>query len=214
MTNDAESDDVSGEQRGRFRRVGIRSGQTTLLRSRAGHVVGMLSTHWIEPHRPMMHDLASLDVLARQAADVIERRQTERQRAGLQSSLDEERRLVLRLSAPILRLRERLLLLPLIGVIDNERAGLIAGALLEAVRRERARVVIIDVSGLAHLDPVTAVRLVSTIHAALLLGTSVILTGVTERVSPSLTALAADVRNIAIAGDLQEGLDAAFTRIA
>jgi PAS domain S-box-containing protein len=58
-----------------YRRSGIRAFQTTPLISRAGHIVGMISNHWREPHRPSVRDLRLLDVLARQAADLIERRQ-------------------------------------------------------------------------------------------------------------------------------------------
>ena len=53
--------------------IGIRSLQTTPLLSRAGEVIGMISTHWREPHVPSERDLRLLDILARQAADLIER---------------------------------------------------------------------------------------------------------------------------------------------
>ncbi|HEX8795376.1 MAG TPA: ATP-binding protein [Polyangiaceae bacterium] len=56
-----------------FRRLGIRSMQTTPLRSRGGALVGMLSTHWSRPHVPSERDLRNFDILARQAADLIER---------------------------------------------------------------------------------------------------------------------------------------------
>src|SRR5690606_12523297 len=56
-----------------FRRSGIRSVQSTPLFSRAGHLVGMVSTHWREPHTPKAAELRLLDILARQAADLIER---------------------------------------------------------------------------------------------------------------------------------------------
>lgn len=56
-----------------FRRTGIRSAQTTPLRSRAGKLLGMISTHWRDPHHPSRRDLRLLDLLARQAADLLER---------------------------------------------------------------------------------------------------------------------------------------------
>lgn len=55
-----------------FRRCGIRAAQTTPLVSRRGHLVGMLSTHWSNPHSPDHQQLQLLDVLARQAADLLE----------------------------------------------------------------------------------------------------------------------------------------------
>jgi PAS domain S-box-containing protein len=55
------------------RRSGIRAVQSTPLRSRTGRPVGMLSTHWRTPHTPTDDELTFFDVLARQAADLIER---------------------------------------------------------------------------------------------------------------------------------------------
>jgi len=56
-----------------FRRTGIRSAQTTPLLSRDGSLLGMISTHWSQPHQPSARDLRLLDILARQAADLLER---------------------------------------------------------------------------------------------------------------------------------------------
>ena len=56
-----------------FRRAGIRSAQTTPLRSRDGRLLGMISTHWSAPHQPSERDLRLLDILARQASDLLER---------------------------------------------------------------------------------------------------------------------------------------------
>ena len=56
-----------------YRRSGIRAVQSTPLRSRSGRPLGMLSTHWRTPHTPTEEDFRFFDVLARQAADLIER---------------------------------------------------------------------------------------------------------------------------------------------
>lgn len=56
-----------------FRQTGIRSAQTTPLLSRTGELLGMISTHWDRPHQPTERDLRLLDILARQAADLLER---------------------------------------------------------------------------------------------------------------------------------------------
>ena len=56
-----------------YRRAGVRSVQSTPLRSRTGRLLGMISTHWRTPHTPAEEDFRFFDVLARQAADLIER---------------------------------------------------------------------------------------------------------------------------------------------
>jgi signal transduction histidine kinase/ActR/RegA family two-component response regulator len=60
-----------------YEETGIVAIQTTPLQSRTGRVVGMLSTHWSYAHDPSEHELRLIDILARIAADLIERRQTE-----------------------------------------------------------------------------------------------------------------------------------------
>jgi PAS domain S-box-containing protein len=60
------------------RKTGIRAVQSTPLVSREGRVLGMISTHWRNPHQPGEGDLRLLDMLARQAADLIERKESER----------------------------------------------------------------------------------------------------------------------------------------
>jgi signal transduction histidine kinase len=57
--------------------AGIQASQTTPLVSRAGKTLGMISTHWGAQHHPTERDFRLLDILARQAADLIERTQTE-----------------------------------------------------------------------------------------------------------------------------------------
>ena len=58
--------------------AGIHSAQSTPLVSRDGRILGMLSTHWSTPHEPTERELRLLDVIARQAADLIERRANEK----------------------------------------------------------------------------------------------------------------------------------------
>lgn len=67
-------DEIAGTEDLRaFQRTGIRSAQTTPLLARNGTLLGMISTHWSEPHQPSERDLRLLDILARQAADLLER---------------------------------------------------------------------------------------------------------------------------------------------
>lgn len=60
-----------------YLRAGIRAAQSTPLCSRTGHLLGMISTHWRNPHTPTEHELRQFDVLARQAADLLEHEQAE-----------------------------------------------------------------------------------------------------------------------------------------
>ncbi len=82
------SDFMAGTEDLAFSRLsGIRAVQTTPLVSRSGRVVGMISTHWREPHEPSARELRMLDVLARQAADLIERKRAEKELRESQQQL-------------------------------------------------------------------------------------------------------------------------------
>jgi PAS domain S-box-containing protein len=78
IVSDVEQcDDLVGtDDLAMFRETGIRATQTTPLLSRDGLLMGMISTHWGEPHQPSERELRQLDILARQAADLIERNRT------------------------------------------------------------------------------------------------------------------------------------------
>ncbi|WP_162268344.1 response regulator [Bradyrhizobium manausense] len=60
-----------------YRLSSLRAVQSTPLQSRNGRALGMVSTHWREPHEPSKDDFSRFDVLGREAADLIERAQTE-----------------------------------------------------------------------------------------------------------------------------------------
>ena len=71
-----------------FRRSDVRAAQSTPLMSRSGGLLGMVTTYWRKPHRLTDRELQPLDVLARQAADLIERNKAE---AALRESREQFR---------------------------------------------------------------------------------------------------------------------------
>lgn len=111
------------------------------------------------------------------------------------------------LSTPVLQIRDRLLLLPLIGVIDTHRAQLITENLLHAIRAARARVVVIDVTGVATIDSKVANHLLQTVTAARLMGARTIVSGVSADVAQSMVALGIELSPFRTVGDLQGGLE-------
>ena len=113
------------------------------------------------------------------------------------------------LSTPVLQIRDRLLLLPIIGVIDTHRARLVTETLLRSIRDNRAKVVVMDVTGVATIDSKVANHLLQTVSAARLMGALVIVTGLSADVAQSLVALGIELAKITTVGDLQGGLEEA-----
>ncbi|MGB8206975.1 MAG: STAS domain-containing protein, partial [Mycobacterium sp.] len=77
------------------------------------------------------------------------------------------------LSTPVLQVREQLLILPIIGVLDSQRARQVTEQLLRAIRANRAKVVVIDITGVPTIDSTVANHLVQTVDASGLMGASV-----------------------------------------
>lgn len=113
------------------------------------------------------------------------------------------------LSTPVIQVRDRLLILPIIGLIDSDRAMQVTESLLHAIRANRAKVVVMDVTGVAAVDSKVANHLMQTVAAARLMGASVIVTGLSADVAQSLVALGVDLGRINTIGDLQGGLEEA-----
>jgi rsbT co-antagonist protein RsbR len=106
------------------------------------------------------------------------------------------------LSTPVLQVRERLLILPIIGVLDPVRARQLTEQLLAAIRKSRARVVVIDVTGVATIDLTVANHLVQAVEASRLMGASAIMTGVSSRIAQTLVDLGVDLGALQTVGDL------------
>jgi rsbT co-antagonist protein RsbR len=118
------------------------------------------------------------------------------------------------LSTPVLQIRDRLLLVPLIGVIDVQRAQMITDKLLSAIRRSRALAVVLDITGVGAIDDLVASRMGQAFRAARLMGTSVIITGISEQATQAMTWLTADDDRFTTAGDLQAGIEVAERLLA
>jgi rsbT co-antagonist protein RsbR len=113
------------------------------------------------------------------------------------------------LSTPVLPVREQLLILPIIGILDTERARQLTEQLLTGIRTHRARVVVIDVTGAPEVDEAVANHLVQTVDASRLMGASVIITGLSPKIAQTLVTIGVDLSKMHTIGDLQGGIEEA-----
>jgi rsbT co-antagonist protein RsbR len=113
------------------------------------------------------------------------------------------------LPIPVLPFREGMLLVPIIGLIDSLRARLFTEQLLAAVRDNRAKVVVIDITGVQAVDSKVANHIVQTVEAARLMGATVIIAGISPQIAQTMVTLGIDLGRIATVGDLQRGIEQA-----
>jgi rsbT co-antagonist protein RsbR len=118
------------------------------------------------------------------------------------------------LPTPVLQLREGLLLIPVVGMVDSYRAQALTEQLLQAIKEERARIVVLDVTGVAVVDTAVANHLTHTVLAARLMGASSIITGISAQVAEALVRIGLDSRELTTRCDLRSGLELAEAMLA
>ena len=124
-------------------------------------------------------------------------------------TIREQQEAIRELSTPVLQVHDRLLILPIIGVIDPLRARQLTEQLLRGIRANRAKVVVIDITGVAAIDSSVANHLVQTVEASRLLGATVIVTGLSPEIAQTLVHIGVQLDKMTTVGDLQGGIEEA-----
>lgn len=148
------------------------------------------------------------DVLDRMSLLTFEAYVEAREKVIVQQSLS-----LMELSTPVIRLWEQVLMLPLIGVIDTLRARQFTESLLEAITRYEASVTIIDVTGVPVFDTSVAQHIMKTVDAAQLLGTRIIMTGISPEGAQTLTKLGISFSKVTSRATLRAGVAEALQMI-
>ena len=130
--------------------------------------------------------------------ETISRQQTE--------IIDLQRRSLQEMSTPVIRLWDQIVLLPLVGVVDTQRAQQIIEALLNAIVATESLVAIIDVTGVPVIDTSVAHHLMRTVAAAKMLGAEVVITGFSPEAAQTLVTINVDLAGIKTRGTLQAGV--------
>ncbi len=147
-------------------------------------------------------------LLAERAAELEQTLQQLREETAVREQLSAT---VRQLSVPIMPVMEGVLVAPLVGEIDAERARLLQQRLLDRIVAERARVAILDITGVPVVDAQISTWLVQATTAARLLGARCILVGINPEVSQALVSSGADLGDLATRATLREGLEYAIT---
>ncbi|MDM8529251.1 PocR ligand-binding domain-containing protein [Anaerolineales bacterium HSG24] len=117
-----------------------------------------------------------------------------------------QQQVIQELSIPVIPVMDQIIVLPLIGNIDSERAREIMRSVLDGISQHRAKVVILDVTGVAVMDTEVVDHLNKTIQAARLKGARTIITGISDAVAEAVVDLGIDWDSVTTLGDLQTGL--------
>lgn len=110
------------------------------------------------------------------------------------------------LSIPVVPVLDGILIMPLIGELDQHRAAAMTSAILAAIASHRARVVIMDITGVPVIDTHIAQALIQTTQAIKLLGAQSILVGIRPEIAETIVSLGLHLKELEICADLQSGV--------
>ncbi len=123
-----------------------------------------------------------------------------------EETIQQQQCAMLELSTPILQLRDEALVIPLIGVIDSERASRIVEELLQKIVETQASVIVMDLTGVPIIDTAVANHILKTVRAAKLLGAEAIITGISPANAQTIVTLGIDLSMIHTRSTLREGI--------
>lgn len=147
------------------------------------------------------------------STDITEKRRAEEERAALQQQIIDAQRLSLQeLSTPLIPITDEVVIMPLIGTIDSQRAQQVIQILLEGVSNRRSQVVILDITGVQIVDTHVASALLRAAQAVKLLGAEVMITGIRPEVAQTIVGMGADMSSVMTHGSLQSGIAFALRR--
>lgn len=153
-------------------------------------------------------------MLAEIIRDITEQQRMEAERIALQQQIIEAQQAALReLSTPLIPIADKVVIMPLIGSIDVQRAEQIMETLLEGVASHQAEVVIIDITGVEVVDTHVANAFLHAAKAVKLLGAKVMITGIQPQIAQTLVQLGVELSGIDTQSSLQHGVAVALSRL-
>jgi anti-anti-sigma regulatory factor/GAF domain-containing protein len=185
---------------------------------RAGGVsVGVLSIGSQE-ERISEDDLSLLGAFCGHLASTILRFRTNEEREKQVVALAEANqrqaelwKTVREMSTPVIPVHRGVLVLPIVGMLDSARSAQLTESLLAGIQKERASVVIIDVTGVPTVDTGAAHHLLQSTRAASLLGAACVLVGISPQVAQTLVQIGVELKGLTTRSNLQAGIAYALT---
>jgi rsbT co-antagonist protein RsbR len=127
--------------------------------------------------------------------------------------LEEQSRTIREISTPAIELWDRVLVLPVLGVIDSMRAQQMTDTMLNKIKETSSRVIILDIQGVAAVDTAVANHLIKITKATRLMGCQCIISGISPAVANTIVQLGIDMGDVKTNATLREALVDSFTML-
>lgn len=143
--------------------------------------------------------------------------EAQRSKVELESKLaliERQQTVINDLETPVIQVWDRVLTLPMVGVVDSRRAARVTDDLLNQVARTQAQFAILDLTGVEVVDTATAGHLLNIASAVRLLGAEGIITGIRPNIAQTMIALGVDLTRVRTLATLRDGLAFAIRSLA
>ncbi|MDI1450958.1 PAS domain-containing protein [Polyangium sp. 6x1] len=188
--------------------------QRALSAGVAGHdrndLHGLTWEHWAIP---VSEDGAPAGVIGL-SLNVTEAHQAKMELEAKLALIQRQQEVIFNLETPIIQVWDRVLTLPMVGVVDSRRAARVTDSLLAEVSRTQARFAILDLTGVDVVDTATAGHMLNIISAVRLLGAEGIITGIRPNIAQTMISLGLDLSRVRTLATLRDGLSLAIRELS
>jgi anti-anti-sigma regulatory factor/HAMP domain-containing protein len=176
--------------------------------------VGQLATSLQHLAQSLLDSRSAIEAANRSLEATVEERTAElhtvvRQQEDLLSTQTRLLQQIADMAMPVLPVSPGIVVIPLVGTINDERAASLSARLLCGVQEQRARVALLDITGVPLVDTHVAQALMDAVAGARLLGARALLVGVRPEIAQTLVGLGVELRGLETTATLQEGLSRA-----
>jgi rsbT co-antagonist protein RsbR len=162
--------------------------------------------HWQTWYVPLLNQEGETEHVAGLSLDVSDAVRTKLELERRLATIESQQRAIHELSAPVINVWDHILTVPLIGVMDTQRANELIERLLGAAACSETRYVILDLTGVDALDTSIAGHLLRLVQSLRLLGVEGLVTGISPRVAQTMVGLGVDMENVRTFRSLRESL--------
>ncbi|XXX80799.1 STAS domain-containing protein [Sorangium sp. So ce134] len=163
--------------------------------------------HWEAWYLPIQNERGDVTHVAGVSLDITPAKRTEQELRAKLDLIERQQQVIRSLSTPIIQVWDRVLTLPLVGMLDSTRAGDVMESVLREVVRTQARYAILDLTGIEAMDTETANHLLKLSAAIKLLGAEGIITGIHPAIAQTIVGLGVDLSSIETRSTLRQGLE-------
>jgi rsbT co-antagonist protein RsbR len=127
--------------------------------------------------------------------------------------ITEQSQALIEMSTPVTAIWQDILMLPIVGIIDSQRAQEVMNSILTKIAATRSKMMIMDISGVGVVDTAVANHLIKITKATRLMGCDCIISGLSPAIAQTIVDLGVDVGEVRTTSTLRDALESSFRQL-